>query len=72
MDEGRKRLIGIIAGTRLARQLKTTDDAIQSSIEPVLTSRPAEHFCLDACWLPCIFGLIKIQVPPARPNSDTG
>jgi hypothetical protein len=34
MDEGRKRVIGIIAGILVARHLKTTDDLLDSKGSP--------------------------------------
>jgi hypothetical protein len=34
MDEGRKRVIGIIAGILVARHLKTTDDLFDSKGSP--------------------------------------
>jgi hypothetical protein len=34
MDEGRKRVLGIIAGILVARHLKTTDDLFDSKSSP--------------------------------------
>ena len=41
MDEGRKRVLGIIAGILVARHLKTTDDLFDSKESPRTASMVA-------------------------------